>query len=76
MNSKVVNKYLALQEQAMGDGEYRSLVEEYRMVDGPLLRALEEMPPEHRDAVLDYLGVVFSAHHRMLELALCMGEKT
>lgn len=75
MRSIDVRKYLALQERAMEDEDYLSLLEEYREADGPMLRALEEMAPAHREIVMDYMGAVHAAHARMLELALSLGEK-
>lgn len=76
MRSLKVDKYLALQERAREDEEYLTVVEEYRAVQERMLEALEEMASEHRDTVVDYLGVVFAANARLLELSLLNAEKS
>ena len=41
-----------------------------------MLSALEEMASPHRDAVADYLGTVFAANAKLLELSLPIAEKS
>ena len=75
MNAVLVKKMLALQDTAMADAAYLALLGEYRILDKRLLKAMEEMEPVHRDAVMDYLGAVHAINERMVELALTLDEK-
>jgi hypothetical protein len=75
MKQNIVNEYLALYERAGMDEQYRAVLEELRRADGKLLRALEEMAPRHRDAVMDYLGIAQEANRLLLTFALRSGEK-
>lgn len=76
MNKEFTTKYLSLYDRAGEDAQYRTVMEEVRAADVRLLRALEEMPPDHRNAVMDYLGAVHEANRRLLELALRYDEKS
>ncbi|MBQ7416021.1 MAG: hypothetical protein IJW14_03165 [Oscillospiraceae bacterium] len=76
MQQEYANKLLALQATAKSDETYLSLLAEYRASDAPFLRALEEMAPPHRSAVMDYIAAVHAVNHRLLELALASGEKS
>ena len=76
MNRKYIGKYLAVYDRAREDECYRSLLAELKVVNSRMLKALEEMAPPHRDAVMDYLGVVHAASARLLELSLCIAEKS
>ena len=75
MDAELVKKMLIVQDIAMKDVYYLSLLEEYRMRDKQFLTTLKEMAPEHRDAIMDYLGAVHAIHERMVELALTLDEK-
>jgi hypothetical protein len=75
MNTVLAKRMLALQEAAKADEEYWELLAEYRILDGQLVNALEEMSADHRDAVMDYLGAVHAINRRMVELALTLNEK-
>lgn len=75
MKPKTVEKMLMMQEKALKDERYLTLLGEYRILDKRLLKLMEEMEPEHRDMVMDYLGAVHAINERMLELALTLDEK-
>lgn len=72
---RLTKRVLALQDAAKADAGYLALVDEYRILDKRLLSALEEMTPDHRDAVMDYLGSVHTINEKMVELALTLDEK-
>jgi hypothetical protein len=72
---RLTKRILALQDVAKADKDYLKLLAEYRVLDGQLVKALEEMAPHHRDAVMDYLGTVHAINEKMVELALVLGEK-
>ena len=76
MDKEYITKYLAVYDRAREDEYYLSLQEELDAVNPRMLRALEEMAPVHRDAVLDYLGAVFAANDRLLELSLAAVKKS
>ena len=76
MNKELIIEYLAVYDRAREDEYYLSLQEELAAANPRMLRALEEMAPVHRDAVLDYLGVVFAANAKLLELSLLVAEKS
>lgn len=76
MDKEYITKYLAVYDRAREDEYYLSLQEELDAVNPRMLRALEEMAPVHRDAVLDYLGAVFAANARLLELSLAAVKKS
>ena len=72
---RLTKRVLALQDAAKADAGYLALMDEYRILDKRLLSALEEMAPDHRDAVMDYLGSVHTINEKMVELALTLDEK-
>lgn len=76
MKRKIVEQMLAVQDMAMKDEYYLSLLAEYRALDKQFLGTLEEMALVHRDIVMDYLGCVHAIHQRMLELSCAFGEKS
>ena len=76
MDKEFITKYLAVYDRAGEDEYYLSLMKELEAVNPRMLRALEEMAPEHRDAVLDYLGAVFASNARLLELSCVSAEKS
>lgn len=76
MDEEFITKYLDLYDRAGEDPYYHSLMEELAAANPRMLRALEEMAPVHRDAVLNYLGVVFAANAKLLELSLLVAEKS
>ena len=76
MKKETIERYLAVYDRAKEDPNYLSLLEELRAADSRLLDAFEKMAPEHRDTVMDYLGVVHAINARMLELALLPAEKS
>lgn len=45
----------------------RELLMRYREQDATLLRAMETMTEEQRNAVSDYLGVYFAMYDRLME---------
>lgn len=75
MDRKVVNRILKVGELAYQNEEYRLLLEEYRVLDRRLLRALETMTKEQRDAVMDYLGLFGELHRRQLAIACETGKE-
>ena len=76
MDKEYITKYLAVYDRAGEDEYYLSLQEELAAANPRMLRALEEMAPAHRDAVMDYLGAVHAINARLLELSLCIAEKS
>ena len=76
MNNELITKYLAVYDRAREDTDYRSLTAELDAQSPRILQALEEMSPDHRAAVTDYLGTVFAANAKLLELSLCIAEKS
>ena len=76
MDEEFITKYLDLYDRAGEDPYYHSLMEELKAVEPRMLQALEEMVPYQRNAVLDYLGVVFAANAKLLELSLLVAEKS
>lgn len=76
MNKELIIEYLAVYDRAGEDEYYLSLQEELAAANPRMLRALEEMAPAHRDAVVDYLGAVFAANARLLELSLAAVKKS
>ena len=71
MDQTITARLVAVYEQARQDGEYRQLMEEYRVRQGQLLAQLESMNLHQRDAVLDYLGLTDEMHRKLLEYACC-----
>ena len=69
MDQNITERLLTLYEQAGQDGEYRQLLEQYRVLEQRLLTQLETMDAQQRSAVLDYLGLAGEMHRKLLELA-------
>ena len=63
-------KIIEIQTAALEDAFYKELLLEYMPIHRRLLEILREMPPEHREALEDYLGVTGSMHLRLMELAV------
>ncbi len=76
MKKQTVEKMLRMQDTAIKDDCYRSLLAKYRVLDKRFVQLLGELVPEHRNVVMDYLGVVYAIHERMVELALTLDEKS
>lgn len=76
MNKEYITKYLAVYDRAEEDPVYLSLLKELRAADSRLLDAFAKMAPAHRDTVMDYLGAVHAINARLLELSLCIAEKS
>ena len=76
MQKEYTTKYLAVYDRAKEDEYYHTLTEELQAVNPRMLSALEEMAPQHRDAVVDYLGAVFASHARLLEISLLIAKKS
>lgn len=74
MNKEIALKIAAVQEAAEQDEQYQVLLEEYRILDKRFLDMLPTLTKEQRDAVTDYLGVVFEMQRRQLEIA-CAWDK-
>lgn len=69
MNPEVVKQILAIQETALYDERYNALLDEHEILNQRFLAALPTMSQEQQDAVMDYLGLVFAMHLRLLEIA-------
>lgn len=69
MDQEVGRRMLQVEEHAFQDERYRQLLEEYRVLDARLLRALDTMTKEQRDAVMDYLGLLGEMFRKMLAIA-------
>jgi len=63
-------KILQLQEAALTDEICRAFLEEHAAANSRFLETLVQLSSIGQDAVLDYLGVLFSIHQRLLYLAL------
>ena len=74
MNQEAAKRIVAVQDAALVDEEYQNLLEEHEVLSPRFLRALEEMEPRHRDAVMDYMGLGIAMHLRLLEMACLWGE--
>lgn len=69
MDQEVGRRMLKVEELAFQDERYQQLLEEYRVLDARLLRALDTMAQEQRDVVMDYLGLLGEMFRRMLSIA-------
>lgn len=76
MKPEIVRKIMDVQEAALGDAEYAALLEEHEMRNRRFLEALGEMSGEHRDAVMDYVGLFAVMHLRLLEISCARCEKS
>lgn len=74
MNQEAAKRIVAVQDAALVDEEYQNLLVEHEVLSPRFLRALEEMEPRHRDAVMDYMGLGIAMHLRLLEMACLWGE--
>ncbi len=75
MDRELVKKLLAVWDAAKVDEPYQELVEEYPNLDKKVQSAMEKMAPEHREAVMDYLGLIHAINLQTVIIALTLGEK-
>lgn len=64
-----IDKYLEIQEELMADKEYIRLLREYRAKNAEFLAVMEELDPQQRQVMEDYVGVCVELHTKMLLLA-------
>jgi hypothetical protein len=69
MKQNDIQKYLQLQEQLMTDEVYGFLLQKYRAKNAEFLAVLEELDPQQRQMIEDYLGICVELHTNMLLLA-------
>ena len=70
MDQSLGLKILAVHEKARNDEEYQALVEEYRVLDARFMEQYPTLTKPQKDAVLDYIGLLYSMHLKMMVLAL------
>ncbi len=69
MDPIAVEKMLDAQDAARADPYYCLLLDEHDILEKQFNKALSTMTKAQHDAVMDYLGVAFAMHLRLLELA-------
>lgn len=69
MCREAIDKYLELQEKIGADKEYDNLIQEYRAKNAEFLAVLEDLDPQQRQMIEDYLGICVELHTKMLLLA-------
>lgn len=68
MKRKAVEKILSIQEQAVKDEDYKTLLAEYALRDAQMQELYKILPKDQRMVIAEYLGVCISMHLRLLEL--------
>ena len=74
MDTKTVQRILQVQDVLREDPQYQHLYQEYLLYSKAFSRLMEEISPEHKAPLQDYLGDCCEMHIRMLEIAC--DEKT
>jgi len=68
------NPLARIRQNPLEDETCQALLLEYETANQRLVELLPLMPPEQRDAVMDYIGVLGELHRRGVALALESGE--
>ena len=69
IDPEVVQKMLDAQDIAREDAHYQLLLDEHEIMKKKFDGAMNTMTKAQQDAVMDYLGIAFAMHLRLLELA-------
>lgn len=59
-------KYLQLQENMIQDPKYSTLLQEYHAKNHTFLTVLNELEPQQRQTIEDYLSICIELHTKML----------
>ena len=71
MNQTAYERYQWTQEQQFTDVEYLHLMEKIREAQADFRAAMEDLTPERRQDVTEYLGLLAELQDRAIQLA-CM----
>ena len=69
MENKAHERYKWLCLQREEDAEYLHLMERMRRAQPDFAAAMELLPPEHRQSVIEYLGILGELFDRMTEIS-------
>ena len=69
MEDKAHERYKWINRQLETDGEYLHLMERMRRAQPDFAAAMELLPPEHRQSVIEYLGILGELFDRMTEIS-------
>lgn len=72
MDNKTFERYMWLEKQLETDPEYLALMQRLKENMPALEDALNSLSPEHRDAVIEYIGICGELAERTGEIA-CFG---
>ena len=70
MNQVTGTKIIQIQKAALEDPFYKKLLAEYEPISRRFIQAIQEMAPEHREALEDYFGITGAMHLRLMEMAI------
>lgn len=76
MEKKIAEKILVVQDMALEDARYKELLCEHEITNRRFVEILPTLSKEQQDAVMDYVGLAFAMHLRLLELSCASEEKT
>ena len=68
MENKAHARFKWIREQLDTDGEYLHLMERLRKAAPDFAAAMNVLPPEHRDSVTEYLGILAELSDRTTEI--------
>ena len=68
MENKAHQRYKWLCQQREEDAEYLHLLERLRQAQPDFADAMELLPPEHRESVTEYLGILAELYDRVTEI--------
>ena len=72
MFDKAHERYKWLKGQLELDGEYLHLMEKLRINQPAFQAALDTLPPEHRESILEHLGILGELSDRTAEICCYM----
>ena len=70
MNQDTGRTIIEIQRAALEDEFYKELLAEYEPISRRFIQAIQEMAPEHREALEDYFGITGAMHLRLMEMAI------
>ena len=76
MEKKIAEKILVVQDMALEDARYKELLCEHESINRRFVEILPTLSKEQQDVVMDYVGLAFAMHLRLLELSCTSEEKT
>ena len=74
MSDKAHERYKWLKQQQEEDTEYLYLMERLRQAHPDFAAAMNFLPPEHRESVTEYLGILEELSDRTTEICCYMPE--